>query len=177
MITDIQLENFLFMHKADLSFSKGLNVITGETGAGKSVLLEAVKLLLGKKSRAGIVLKGQKQAKIQAEFNIKGQTMLQNYLEEAGFNNEEDPDTLSITRTFKEDSNGRVLVNGLITTSSLLKGIGPYLMEIHGQNEHQTLLDPATQRELLDKTGGSAFHEKLDKLKKYIKKNRLLKKN
>ena len=105
MITEIQLENFLFMHKADLSFSKGLNVITGETGAGKSVLLEAVKLLLGKKSRAGIVLKGQKQAKIQAEFDIQGQTALQNYLEEAGFNNEEDPNTLSITRTFKEDSN------------------------------------------------------------------------
>jgi DNA repair protein RecN (Recombination protein N) len=169
MITEIQLENFLFMHKADLSFSKGLNVITGETGAGKSVLLEAVKLLLGKKSRAGIVLKGQKQAKIQAEFDIQGQTALQKYLEEAGFNNEEDPDTLSITRTFKEDSNGRVLVNGLITTSSLLKGIGPYLMEIHGQNEHQTLLDPVTQRELLDKTGNSDFHEKLNKLKEIYK--------
>ncbi len=175
MITDIQLENFLFMQKADLSFSKGLNVITGETGAGKSVLLEAVKLLLGKKSRAGIVLKGKNTAKIQAEFDIKGQTELQKYLEEAGFNNEEDPDVLSITRTFKEDSNGRIFVNGLITTASLLKGIGPYLMEIHGQNEHQTLLDPNTQRELLDKTGGSQFSAKLERLKEVYKTRKDLK--
>ena len=175
MITDIQLENFLFMQKADLSFSKGLNVITGETGAGKSVLLEAVKLLLGKKSRSGIVLKGKNTAKIQAEFNIKGQTALQKYLEENGFNNEEEPDILSITRTFKEESNGRILVNGLIATVALLKGIGPYLMEIHGQNEHQTLLDPDTQRQLLDKTGGSTFYTKLDKLKDLYKTRKSLK--
>lgn len=175
MITEIQLENFLFMEKADLSFSKGLNVITGETGAGKSVLLEAVKLLLGKKSRSGIVLKGKNTAKIQAEFNIKGQTSLKDYLEESGFYNEEDPDTLSITRTFKEESNGRILVNGLIATVTLLKGIGPYLMEIHGQNEHQTLLDPNTQRELLDKTGNSQFFEKLNNLKEIYKKRKDLK--
>ena len=175
MITDIQLENFLFMQKADLSFSKGLNVITGETGAGKSVLLEAVKLLLGKKSRSGIVLKGKNTAKIQAEFNIKGQTELQKYLEEMGFNNEEDPDILSITRTFKEESNGRILVNGLIATVALLKGIGPFLMEIHGQNEHQTLLNPDTQRELLDKTGGSSFYSKLEKLKDLYKTRKALK--
>ena len=174
MITEIQLENFLFMQKADLSFSKGLNVITGETGAGKSVLLEAVKLLLGKKSRSGIVLKGKNTAKIQAEFNIEGLAALQKYLEEAGFNNEEDPNILTITRTFKEESTGRVLVNGLMTSAALLKGIGPYLMEIHGQNEHQTLLNPDTQRELLDKTGGTPFKQKLEQLKEvYIKRKDL----
>lgn len=172
MITEIQLENFLFMQKADLNFSKGLNVITGETGAGKSVLLEAVKLLLGKKSRAGIVLKGHNAAKIQAEFNIKGQTVLQGILEEAGFANEDEPDTLSITRTFKEEGTGRVLVNGIMTTAAFLKDIGPNLVEIHGQNEHQTLLDPDTQRGLLDRTGGSALREKLEKLKVIYRERR-----
>ncbi len=174
MITEIQLENFLFMPKADLNFSKGLNVITGETGAGKSVLLEAVKLLLGKKSRSGIVFKGKNSAKIQAEFNIKGLTALQNYLEQAGFTNDEDPDLLTITRTFKDEGTGRVLVNGLMTTVALLKGIGPYLMEIHGQNEHQTLLDSNTQRELLDKAGGSVFHDKLEKLSEVYKQRKSL---
>lgn len=174
MINEIQLENFLFMHKADLTFSKGLNVITGETGAGKSVLLEAVKLLLGKKSKSGIVLKGCNSAKVQAEFDIKGQTALQKYLGEAGFINEDDPDSLSVTRTFKEEGNGKVLVNGIMTTATLLKEIGPYLMEIHGQNEHQTLLDPVTQRDLLDRTGGISLKEKLDKLKEAYKARKAL---
>ena len=174
MITEIQLENFLFMQKAELSFSKGLNVITGETGAGKSVLLEAVKLLLGKKSRSGIVLKGHNSAKIQAEFNIKGQTALQKHLADAGFANEDEPDTLCITRTFKEEGTGRVLVNGLMTTAALLKDIGHFLMEIHGQNEHQTLLDPETQRELLDRTGGLPLKEKLEKLKDLYKSKKAL---
>ncbi len=174
MITEIQLENFLFMQKAELSFSKGLNVITGETGAGKSVLLEAVKLLLGKKSRSGIVLKGHNSAKIQAEFDIKGQTALQKHLADAGFANEDEPDTLCITRTFKEEGTGRVLVNGLMTTAALLKDIGHFLMEIHGQNEHQTLLDPETQRELLDRTGGAVLREKLDKLKELYKSKKAL---
>lgn len=161
MITQISLENFLFMHKAELDFSNGLNVITGETGAGKSVLLEAVKLLLGKKSRTGLVLPGQSQAKIQAEFKITGLSELMMLLEESGFANEEDPETLSITRTFKEEGNGRVLVNGILTTAAFLKQLGPYLMEIHGQNEHQTLLDPDIQKQLLDRTGGSSHKANL----------------
>ena len=174
MITEIQLENFLFMHKANLVFSKGLNVITGETGAGKSVLLEAVKLLLGKKSRAGIVLKGQNIAKIQAEFDVKGQRSLKAMLDESGYSNEDDPDVLSITRTFNEEGTGRVLVNGIKTTAAFLKEVGPYLMEIHGQNEHQTLLDPDTQRELLDRTGGDALKQKLEKLKTVYKERKAI---
>lgn len=175
MITEIQLENFLFMEKAELSFSKGLNVITGETGAGKSVLLEAVKLLLGKKARAGIVLQGHNSAKIQAEFDIAAQPRLKSYLDENGFLNEDDPDVLSITRTFKGEGSGRILVNGIMATGALLKDIGPFLMEIHGQNEHQTLLDPEKQRELLDRTGGAPFSEKLTKLAaKYKERKHIL---
>ena len=84
MIRELQLENFLFMEKANLSFSSGLNVITGETGAGKSVMLEAVKLILGKKARSNVVLQGENTAKIQAEFNIKGLSTLKKKLEEYG---------------------------------------------------------------------------------------------
>ena len=142
MIQAITLENFLFMHRAELEFSAGLNVITGETGAGKSVLLEAVKLLLGKKARAGLVLPGQTQAKVQAEFSIAGQKELADFLEESGFGNEESPEILTITRTFKDEGSGRVLVNGILSNAAFLKQLGNHLMEIHGQNEHQTLLLP-----------------------------------
>jgi DNA repair protein RecN (Recombination protein N) len=164
MITEILLENFLFMRAASLRFARGLNVITGETGAGKSILLEAVKLLLGKKARSGLVMPGQTTAKIQAEFNISNLPELASFLEESGFHNEEDPHTLSISRTFKEEGNGRVMVNGILTTAAFLKQLGPYLTEIHGQNEHQTLLEPEVQRGLLDRTGGSGHKQNLGEL-------------
>jgi len=165
MIREIFLENFLFMQKAELAFSPGLNVITGETGAGKSVLLEAVKLLLGKKARTGLVLSGQSSAKIQAEFDITGRETLAAVLDEAGFKNEEDPHSLSISRTFKDEGTGRVLVNGILTTAAFLKQIGPHLMEIHGQNEHQTLLLPDVQKQLLDRTGNQQHRKNLVELR------------
>ncbi len=165
MIIEILLENFLFMHKASLRFSRGLNVITGETGAGKSILLEAVKLLLGKKARGGLVLPGQTNAKIQAEFDVSMLPELQSLLEESGFHNEENPNMLSISRTFKEEGAGRVLVNGILTTAAFLKQLGPYLTEIHGQNEHQTLLEPEVQRGLFDRTGNSSHKQNLASLK------------
>lgn len=164
MISELHLENFLFISKLQLMFSDGLNVITGETGAGKSVLLEAVKLLLGKKARAGIVLPGKKNSKIQAIFNIEAQPDLKNHLEDAGFLNEDDPDNLIISRTFKAEGSGRVLVNGIMTTAGFLKRIGTSLMEIHGQNEHQTLLLPDVQRKLLDRCGDSSHNENLHAL-------------
>ncbi len=165
MIQEIHLENFLFMQQADLCFGKGLNVITGETGAGKSVLLEAVRLLLGKKARSGIVLPGKNSARVQATFNISTLTELKMLLEESGLNNDDDPDVLIISRSFKEDGSGKILINGMITTASLIKQIGPYLMEIHGQNEHQTLLVPETQRKYLDRTGTDSFLQQLAELK------------
>lgn len=174
MIVEILLENFLFMQRAELMFSRGLNVITGETGAGKSILLEAVKLLLGKKARNGMVLPGQTTAKIQAEFDITGLNDLSAMLEEAGFRNEETPDSLSITRTFKDEGNGRVLVNGILTTAAFLKQLGPFLMEIHGQNEHQTLLEPEVQRQLLDRTGGPTHKNNLVEIQKAFRERQKL---
>ncbi|HNW11805.1 MAG TPA: DNA repair protein RecN [Candidatus Rifleibacterium sp.] len=169
MIQTITLENFLFMHRAELEFSAGLNVITGETGAGKSVLLEAVKLLLGKKARAGLVLPGQTQAKVQAEFCIAGQKELALFLEESGFGNEESPETLTITRTFKDEGSGRVLVNGILSNAAFLKQLGNHLMEIHGQNEHQTLLLPEIQKEMLDRTGNHSHKSNLAGLRQVFK--------
>lgn len=164
MIQEIRLENFLFMRNADLTFCKGLNVITGETGAGKSILLEAVKLLLGKKARSNIVLPGHSTARVQAEFDISSQPELYKFLESSGFINEDDVSCLTISRTFKQDGAGKILVNGILTTVSFIRQIGPFLMEIHGQNEHQTLLLPEMQRKYLDRTGGEKHLKRLETL-------------
>lgn len=174
MIESVHLENFLFMNNADLSFSKGLNVITGETGAGKSVLLEAIKLLLGKKPKSNPALNKEKTAKIQAVFSLKGNKPLQDLLEERGFENEDDPEKLLISRTFKEDGKGNILVNSILGNMALLKDIGEGLVEIHGQNEHQTMLKTDTQRLLLDKFCGKEHENNLEKLKDLHKERKTL---
>ncbi|MGM0599216.1 MAG: DNA repair protein RecN [Candidatus Rifleibacteriota bacterium] len=174
MIQEICLENFLFMTKAELSFCRGLNVITGETGAGKSVLLEAVRLLLGKKARSRIIMPQKRSARVQAQFCISEQPELQNFLESSGFLNEDAPEILTISRTFRQDAPGRIMVNGMLTTVGFLKQLGPHLMEIHGQNEHQTLLQPDTQRKYLDRTGNETHLTNLNELKKVFKERQKL---
>jgi len=160
MITELQLEQFLFMPDTHIEFTPGLNVITGETGAGKSILLEAVKLILGKKARSGLVLPGRSTARLQARFDISALPSVQSRLSNSGLQNEDDPDTLLISRSFKTEGSDKVLINGIMTTASALRDLGGFLMEIHGQNEHQTLLLPEVQRHLLDRMGGEP-HQKL----------------
>ncbi|HOY67608.1 MAG TPA: DNA repair protein RecN [Candidatus Ozemobacteraceae bacterium] len=174
MITELQLEQFLFMPDTHLEFTPGLNVITGETGAGKSILLEAVKLILGKKARSGLVLPGRTSARLQARFEIGGKSLLLAKLAEMGLTNEDDPATLLISRTFKAEGSDKVLINGIMTTATALRELGSYLMEIHGQNEHQTLLMPDIQRHLLDRMGGEAHQKRLDKLAQAFSEHRRL---
>jgi len=165
MIVELRLENFLFMKEALLEFSPGLNVITGETGAGKSILLEAVKLVLGKKGKSGLVMPGETTAKIQAVFEISPQLGAWDFLDKSGYLNEEDPNSLTISRTFKMEGSEKVFVNGIMTSAAFLKDLGKFLMEIHGQNDHQTLLFAETQRRLLDRTGGELHLKHLSELK------------
>ncbi|MBF0406299.1 MAG: DNA repair protein RecN [Candidatus Riflebacteria bacterium] len=166
MIIDLEVENFLFIRKSCLDFSKQLNVITGETGAGKSVLLEAIKLVLGKKGKSGVVLKGKNLAKVQANFKINDKMAVYSVLSDAGLLNEEDQNSLSISRTFKFEGSEKTFINGILANLSLLKEIGKSLIEIHGQNEHQTLLDSKTQKNLLDRFCGEVHLKKLEELKK-----------
>jgi DNA repair protein RecN (Recombination protein N) len=161
MIKELHLEKFLFIHESHLEFCPSLNVITGETGAGKSIMLEAVKLLLGKKARSGLVLPGSPGARIQALFDIAQVPAAREFLQNAGLINEDEPNSLLIARTFRQEGAEKIFVNGLMTTVSVLKDLGRWLMEIHGQNEHQTLTEPKIQRRLVDRMGGEAMQKKL----------------
>lgn len=165
MLTELALENFLFVRQAHLAFSPGLNVVTGETGAGKSLLLEGVKLILGKKGKAGLVLPGAPAARLHAVFDLANAPAPLAVLDQLGFTNEEDPHSLVITRTFRGEGSDKIFVNGILATSAALKDLGRHLMEIHGQNEHQTLLQPDVQRRLLDRTGGDVHARRLDDLR------------
>ncbi|MFZ2959081.1 MAG: DNA repair protein RecN [Candidatus Ozemobacteraceae bacterium] len=164
MIAELELENFLFIPHTHLEFHDGLHVVTGETGAGKSVLLEAIKLLLGKKGRAGLVMSGRKTARLQARFDLSRVPAARAYLSDIGLTNDDSPEMLTISRTFKQEGTEKVFVNGIMTTTSSLRELGRRLMEIHGQNEHQTLLETRVQRGLLDRTGGEVHQKKLSDL-------------
>ncbi len=165
MLTELVLENFLFVRQAHLTFAPGLNVITGETGAGKSLLLEGVKLILGKKGKSGLVLPGSAAGKVHAVFDLSRAPGPQAALDRLGFTNEDAPATLVITRTFRTEGSDKIFINGILATSTALKDLGRSLMEIHGQNEHQTLLQPETQRRLLDRTGGEPHLRRLHDLR------------
>lgn len=177
MICELHLENFLFIRQALLEFGRGLNVITGETGAGKSVLLESIKLLLGKKGRSGLVLPGRGQGKVQAVFHLDDHQELKKALEELGVIDQDEPDRLVIARTFKTEGSDKVLVNGVLASAQTLRQLGVHLMEIHGQNEHQTLLESRVQRRLLDRTGGEAHAKTLTEYHDLYMKRRDLQEN
>jgi DNA repair protein RecN (Recombination protein N) len=174
MITELLLENFLFIRAARLEFTSGFNIITGETGAGKSILLEAIKLLLGKKGKTGLVLPGTRESRIQALFNLHAIPRLRDILSERGLASEDDPEQLLISRTFKPEGTGKTFINGILTNASQLHEIGQHLMEIHGQNEHQTLLDPDVQRRLLDRFGGDKHLHRLSQLAETYQQRRSL---
>lgn len=174
MICDLELENFLFIPEAHLEFHDGMNVITGETGAGKSVLLEGIKLLLGKKARPGLILQGEKLARIQARFDLSKNAGAREFLSIEGLLNEDSENELIISRTFKAEGGEKMFVNGVMTTISRLRALGVFLMEIHGQNEHQTLLDPKVQRHLVDRTGNEFFQKKLVDLGKVYQQKKAL---
>ncbi len=165
MLNELHVTNFLFIDEARLEFSPALNAITGETGAGKSVLLESIKLLAGKRGRTGLVLDRGRPARVQGVFAIATMPEVKAALAEAGLANDDDPDLLTISRTFKSEGSGQCWINGILTQTSQLQRIGQTLVEIHGQNEHQSLLQPTVQRHLLDRLGDRAHQANLSQLK------------
>lgn len=154
MLKELILQDFLFVEYVELDFDKGLNVITGETGAGKSLLLEGIKLILGKKAKSGLVKNRKNITKIHAIFDVSRQNNVIEILKNYDLLDSDSPNILSITRTLKQEGSDKIFVNGILTNLSVIKELGKHLIEIHGQNEHQTLLLPDIQLELLDRYGG-----------------------
>lgn len=149
MLTRLYVSNIVLIEKLNLEFGKGLNIFTGETGAGKSILLDALALALGARSDTGLVRHGCDNATVIAEFdNIN--SVLQNLLDENGI---EFDGSLILRRTLSNDGKSRAWVNDVPVSIKTLKQIGDSLVEIHGQFANHTLLNPATHRDALDLFG------------------------
>lgn len=141
-----------------VEFDGGLTVLTGETGAGKSILVDALSLVLGARSTAQMVRAGAERAEVTALFDISQSPEVRAELQALEL--DEGEDELHLRRTVASDGRSRAYVNGRPVPAQTLRGVGSALVDIHGQHEHQTLLDAAVQRQLLDLFGGHA--SKLD---------------
>jgi DNA repair protein RecN (Recombination protein N) len=154
MLRSLNIRDFVIVDRMDLEFEAGFTVLTGETGAGKSILIDALALVLGERGDALAVRQGAERAEIGAEFDIGGLVALRQWLEA----NElaEDGETLLVRRVIDAGGRSRGFINGRAATLAQLREAGEFLVDIHGQHQHQLLTRPAAQRELLDAYGGLA---------------------
>lgn len=147
MLRALAIHNFAIIDELDLRLNSGFTVITGETGAGKSILVDALGLLLGDRAESTLVAAGRKQAELSATFSLDGLDAARFWLEEQAMDEAED---LIIRRVISADGRSRAWINGRSATVSQLAELGAMLVEIHGQHEHQLLEKPDTQRRILD---------------------------
>lgn len=150
MLTHLTVQHFVLIDKLELSFDKGLSVFTGETGAGKSILLDALSLVLGARGEARFVRKGEKQAVISTTFRLNKTHPVYQILEEQGLESDED---LILRRTLSVDGKSKAFINDQPVGLGLLKQVGETLVEIHGQFATHNLLNPATHCTILDTYG------------------------
>lgn len=150
MLMRLSVRNLAIVESADVEFGGGLTVITGETGAGKSVLMGALELVLGARADASTVRDGAKEARIEAAFAVPG--VVDVFLDAAGLPPCEDG-VLLVRRAISATGGGRVHVNDAATTVQTLRALGKLLVDVHGPNDHQSLLEEGFQRGVLDAHG------------------------
>ncbi|OQS43956.1 DNA repair protein RecN [Chromobacterium haemolyticum] len=153
MLLSLTVKDFVIVDSISLDFQAGFTVLTGETGAGKSILLDALSLLLGDRAEGAQVREGAERAEITAEFDTRCRPEIDVWLEENGLNG--DDDVLLLRRLLDKSGRSRSFVNGQAATLSQLKQLGEFLVDIHGQHAHQSLMKADAQRQLLDAYAGS----------------------
>ncbi len=156
MLQTISLRDFVIVDKLELDFAAGFTVLTGETGAGKSILLDALSLVLGERADSSQIREGSSRAEISALFRINPELMQSfgKWLDEQGFPTEDDGQSLLLKRTVESGGRSRAFINGSVATLAQLREAGDQLVDIHGQHAHQLLLKGGAQRELLDRHAG-----------------------
>ena len=148
-LTHITLRDFVIVHELELDLNTGFSVLTGETGAGKSILIDALQLALGARAESGVVREGASRCEVCAEFEPT--PAIQAWLEEAGF---ETSDDLLLRRTVDTTGKSRAWINGSPATATQLRELGEQLLDIHGQHAWQSLTRPDSVRSLLDAYAG-----------------------
>ncbi len=153
MLRQLAIQNVVLVDRLELEFEPGLGVLTGETGAGKSILLDALGLALGARADMGLVRSGQDGAVVSAELALPADHPIHRLLEEQGIEPEAG-EPLIIRRTLKSDGGSRAFIGGTSVPAGLLREVGVLGVEVHGQHDDRGLLNPKGHRDLLDAFGG-----------------------
>ncbi len=148
MLIELRIENLAVVERLSLRLQPGLNALTGETGAGKSIIVGALSLLLGERASTDVVRPGAERARVEGVFDISARPVLRALLDEHGIDTADD--LLILRREVALEGRNRAWVNGAAATAALLSAVGRQLVDLHGQHEHQTLLRPEEQRDVLD---------------------------
>ena len=156
MLQTIALRDFVIVDALELDFTSGFTVLTGETGAGKSILLDALGLVLGERADSSQIREGCNRAEISALFQIDAdvQAAIASWLDENGFPSEDKGHSLFLKRIVESNGRSRAFINGSVATLTQLREAGDQLVDIHGQHAHQLLLKGGAQRDLLDRHAG-----------------------
>ena len=173
MLSNLQIENIAVIKSASIDFENGFNVMTGETGAGKSIVIDSLNAILGERTSRELIRSGADSASVCAEFQNVGDNV-KNELEKLGI---EKDDTLIVSRKLTPDGKNVCRINGMPATVSMLKALGVQLVNIHGQLDNQSLLSPETHCSFIDKLAGSGreLNEFKELYSLYIKKKNELK--
>jgi DNA repair protein RecN (Recombination protein N) len=153
MLQTLYVKDFAIVGEAEIAFAAGLTVVTGETGAGKSLLVDALLLLSGQRADAGVVRHGCERAELGAAFSLDDAIAAREWLRAEEF---DDGDSCQLRRVIRSEGASRAWINGRPATLAQLQALSERLLEIHGQHEHQALLDKTRQLDLLDAFGAHA---------------------
>ncbi len=151
MLTDLTIKNVAIIDSLHITLKAGLTVLTGETGAGKSIIIDAVGLIMGNRASSDLIRSGEEEAVVEALFDISSLPEISQQLSEAGF---DAADELLIKRSLSRGGKNRIFINGSMATLALLVDIAPRLINIYGQHDSQTLLKPENHLRLLDAFAG-----------------------
>lgn len=150
MLTQLSIRHYAIVDFLEIDFTPGMTVITGETGAGKSIILGALGLSLGDRADKGVISNNATRTDISAHFDTRDQTLARDWLQDNELLSEDEPELCLLRRVVSEDGRSKAWVNGFPVTLQILKTVGEMLIDIHSQHEHQSLLNRGTHLRLLD---------------------------
>ena len=172
MLKKITVKNFALIDYAEIIFTEGFNVLSGETGAGKSIVLESLNFVLGAKADKNLIRSGESECFVTAEFDLSFATWAKTVYEELDYDYD---DTLIISRKFNDSGKSTIKINGYPANVSILKKFTSYLVDVHGQSEHFSLLSQTNQLSLIDKFGGEEILCLKKEISNFLDEYKLLK--